>query len=178
MKKFLKGFAAFAVIAATMASCKPADSPQSVALAFARTMMLSNFDSARAYVASNSQDVFSQTEQLAKSHPLPDSVQQILNQVTINYLDETKVDDSTTQVNLQFNSSKPLMGQQNMKQTLVLRKENGAWKVDMVATMQKAMKDAGMPTPPDAQQPSMSANDTVPPTPPDTGKVAPAPKTK
>jgi hypothetical protein len=167
MKKFLKGFSAFTVIAAAVVACnsKPSMSASDVATNFSKAISVADFDSAKLYVASSSMGVFNQTEEANKAVPLPDSLKQIIAQETIKSLGETKLTDSTTSVDLSVTLPKPIMGQQELKQVLILVKEKGEWKVDLQATMQKAMQDSGMPT--GGQQ--ANPNDTVPPTPPDTG---------
>jgi len=175
MKNFLKGFIAFAVIAATIVSCNttPSMSPSDVAIKFTKATLLANFDSAKIYVASNSTGVFSQTEDSYKAVPLPDSLKQIFSQAVVTSVGETKLNDSTINEDLSVKLPTAIMGQQEVKQPLVLVKEKGEWKVDLIATQHKIMEDKGMPV---MQQ--ATPEDTVPPTPPDTAAPTPAPKTK
>ena len=139
MKNFLKGFAAFAVIAATMAFRHLPNpiSPSEVAINFTKAILIANFDSAKMYVTSNSVNLMDQTEKLYKNAtPLPDSLKQILSQPNITVMGENKIDDSTTSVNLSIKFPKPFMGHQEAKKTLILKKEKDEWKVELMATTQ------------------------------------------
>ena len=144
MKKFFRSLIVIAA-ATALVSFQVGDTPQEVAVKFTKAMGIADFDSSKMYVTLDGVAFLDGAEYAYKNGAqLPDSLKQIIAQATIKATGETKINDSTTNVDISVTLPKPIGGQQEIKNTLVLVKKNGAWKVDLQATMQKAMKDAGM----------------------------------
>ena len=133
MKKFFRSLIVIAA-AAALVSFQVGDSPQEVAVKFAKAMLVANFDSARMYVASNSSSlsIFDFNRESDKNGvQFPDSLKQIFAQATVKSTGDTTINDSTVTVGITITLPKPILGQQETENTLVLVKENGIWKVDM-----------------------------------------------
>lgn len=129
MKKTLFGFLMFAVTL-MMFSCKNSSSPSAVAENFAKAMIRQDFVTAKQYVLSQNAAMFDQMSSMAKEMPMPDSIKNIIDKATVKASNE-KITDSTATVDITFTLPQAIDGKKEDKQTVNLKKEKGAWKVDL-----------------------------------------------
>ncbi|ANI87982.1 hypothetical protein A9P82_00800 [Arachidicoccus ginsenosidimutans] len=160
MKRAILGFFVFLSVV-TIFSCKQASTPSSVAEKFAKAMNTQDFTSAKSAVTAESEGFFSQIEGTIKNGQLPDSIQAFLKQETVKASNEKKINDSTYSVDITLTFPHEIMGTKVQTQTFILKKEKGEWKIDLQATMQKAMEEMG----PQQDSVQMPSDDTLPPLP-------------
>ncbi|HEY0299505.1 MAG TPA: hypothetical protein VGB84_09830 [Arachidicoccus sp.] len=161
-----KTFLALATLAITMVSvsCKNAatTTPLSITESYAKAMDNLDFATARNLTTAESAGFFDQMSSAMKNSPIPDSLKDALKQATVKASNQKIINDSTCDVDITTTLAKEIMGTKERTQTYILKKEKGAWKVDLVATMQKAMEEVGMPS-----------SDTMPPSGTDTSSALP-----
>ena len=139
---------ALVLVSASMYACKSSStSPSDVAKEFAGAMLHNDFTKGKTLVTPKDQEMLNQGEEMTKANPIPDSIKTILDGATITASNEKIENDSTASVDVTTTMKQEIMGRKEAKDTYVLKKVDGAWKVDMEATIKRVMENlgAGMP---------------------------------
>ena len=131
------------MLAATVYSCKSSTSPSDVAKAFASAMLHNDFTKGKTLVTVKDQPMLDQGEEMTKANPTPDSLKAILDEAVITASNEKIENDSTATVDVKTTLKKEIMGRKESTDTYVLKKEKGAWKIDMESTIKRVMETYG-----------------------------------
>ncbi|SEA48440.1 protein of unknown function [Arachidicoccus rhizosphaerae] len=143
MKKNSIWLAALLMLAVTVYSCKSSTSPSDVAKSFETAMLHNDFTKGKTLVTASDQPMLDQGEEMTKSNPTPDSIKAILNGAEITASNEKMENDSTATVDVKTVFKQSVMGQKETTNTYVLKKEKGAWKIDLQATIKRVMESYG-----------------------------------
>lgn len=102
-------------------------------------MLVHDYATAKQYATMESANLMDEDSPQDKFNATQDSLTALMRQATVQISNEKKNGDSTATVSITTTLPKPVMGIKEKTETILLRKENGQWKVDVINTIQKAI---------------------------------------
>lgn len=139
----MKYFIWFTFFCTLFTSCQ-SDSPSQVAKDFTKSLITADFTNAKKHLARNSLQAVDQAERDYHKSPHPDEKKILDIRTSWAILDqqEKKIDDSTTVIDFTYAVPASLNKSQKVRNVLVMRREEGKWKVDFPETFHYLMGDS------------------------------------